>query len=347
MGWHILLGVLVTIVVAFPLVAWFILAPRNLFFTFVKEGTAKIVVRGDKFEKVLIQWEEHTLNKDWNVVMGKEPWHPLGGFRFYGFWPIMDVFIYNFQWTGVKENGEIDPHPKETVDYILLKDDTYWAKVEKAEDAKLLPLDVEIVLTIRIVNPYKALFRVENWLETVVNRTKPAVRDAITLKEYEELIKDKEAVGKTIYERLNGQRLLREFSGRYGVDLRKIEVKEINPPEKYRDDTLKTYLAEKEADQILVLAGARKQEAIILAEGEKIKIETVYGAIKPFRDLGKLLRSLEAMEKSPLAASVTVQAVPGLQEMLRGVFGRPAEAVSSQEFRELKKMVERFIKKKK
>lgn len=228
---------------------WFGLAPRNIFFTFVKEGTAKIVVRGDKFQKVLIQWEGYALDEDWNVVERAARGRFFGGMRLYGFWPFDQIYTYNFQWTGVAENGEIQAHPKKRIDYVLLKDDVYWAKIEKAEDNELLPLDVEVLLTQRVVNPRKALFAIQNWLETIINRTKPAVRDSITLSTYRKLIAEEEAIGEGVYNRLEKRDILKgEFLDRYGVEIRRIEIKSINPEKKFREATLKKWLGEREAE---------------------------------------------------------------------------------------------------
>ena len=60
----------------------------------------------------------------------------------------------------------------------------------------------------------------------------------------------------------------------------------------------------------------------------------MYKAIEQFGDIGKLVRTLEAVEKSSLAASLTVQAVPGLSDVLRGVLGKPADDVTIAELRQ-------------
>jgi regulator of protease activity HflC (stomatin/prohibitin superfamily) len=201
-----------------------------------------------------------------------------------------------------------------------------------------------LILTARVINPYKALFRIENWLEAVVNRIKPFVRDYTTTASYAELIKDAARIGTEIYKRLEEENLLPEFRGDYGVDVKKIEVKSINPPKEYREVTLLKYVAERELEKVVVGANAEKQRIEIVAEGEKARIETVYKAVEKFGDLGQLIRTLEALEQSPLAASVTVQAIPGVQEMLRGVFGKPLETVTPEEFKDLKEKVEKIDK---
>lgn len=394
----ILLGIVIFLAV------WYFLAPNNYFFTFVKEGTAKAVVRADKFEKLLIQYKGFTFDEDWNVVPENiwvkdgiplewtrdnveseveiinesrgelivrektykfsrkkgsengadlieekktlkktlerrvtgakryaEPWHPFGGLRFYGLWPILDIYIYKFSWTGVTEDEKVE-HKEEWLDYILLEDDIYLATINKAEDSKLLPLNLELLLTIRTINPYKALFRVHNWLEAVSNRIKPFTRSYIAKDEYNNWINKKGSLGKELMDEFKRVELLEEFEGRYGLENRAIEVKEINPPEGFLEKTLAPYLADVE-----------KKAIEIHAKAESERIRMVYKVVQDFGDLGKLIRTLESVEKSPLAASLVVQAVPGLSEVLKGVFRKAPEEVTSQEIHELKEMVKKAM----
>lgn len=325
----ILLGIAVLGIGVF-LVIYFVLAPKNLFWTFVQEGTSKVVVRGDKFKQALIQWKGYTLNDDWEVVGGEEKQLFFGGLMFYGWWPLDDIYIYDFTWTSIKENGEPQHHEKEVLDYILLKEDVYWTKVEKAEDMQMLPLDVELILSIRVINPYKALFAIENWLEAVINRIRPAVRNVITQGVYEELIRDKKAIGQKIKSKLQ-RKEIKDFKKTYGVELREVAVKDINPPEDYREETLRKYVAERARDRIETEADA-----------ETLRIERVYKAVQGFGDLGRLIRTLEALEKSPKEGAKWVIPLPGGTEFLRGVFGKAPESVTPQEIKELREMVEKM-----
>jgi len=267
-------GVVVTIVLDFCLI-YFWWARRNLYFTFVPEGRAKIVVRGDAFHKIIIQWKGHKLSKqqqkdakgdvivDINDVIREETsfrqtlferiLRIFGGLRCYGFWPIEDIYLYDFEWVGMKQNGELDPHPKETLDHVLLKDDVYGVLVEQAEDKGLLPLNIRLALTMKIVNPYKALFRVQNWYEMVINRITPYVRDFVTTNTYQEFIQGETRIDKGVMERLIGEGILDEFKNRYGVKLRKIEVKDIDPSKDLdnpiRKATIQKYLAAREGEK--------------------------------------------------------------------------------------------------
>ena len=312
--WRLGISFVLMIIVGFCLV-YFWWAPRNLFFTFVPESRSKIVVRGDAFRKALIQWKDYQLGSQWNVIgfpgAGRSV---FGGLRYYGFWPLDDIYIYDFQWTGIKEDGTIDPHPKETLDFILLKDDIYGLKEEKAEDKNLLPLDITVALTIRIVNPYRALFNVQNWLETVYNRVRPYIRDFITTDTYENFIKNPARMGIQIQTRLEEEKILNEFWQRYGVDIRKIEVKDIDPGKEYRDISLAKYLAEKEREKIEIQAEAEKNRLKIVADGEANRILRVYKEVEKHGELGKFIRALEALEKSPEKGTKWV--VPFPEELL-------------------------------
>lgn len=318
------------------LLAYFVLAPNNCFFTFVHEGTVKFVVKGDAFQKCLIQWKGHTFDDGWNIVEGEER-HLLGGFRYYGLWPILDIYIYEFRWMGVTEEGK-EQVKREWIDFMIVRDDVYLCKIPDAEDLDKLHLDFQVFLTIRITNPYKAKYAVQRWLETILNRIQPLLRQYIAQYRYEDLLKMKHEMGGKMGKELEKAGLLGEkgeFYKRYGVDVRAVEVRQINPPEDYRKETLKKFVAERE-----------KEATVVRAEAEVERLARIYSKIQEFGDLGKLIRTLEAAEKSPLAASLTIQAIPGLPEILRGVFGRSIEAVTSQEFRELREMIERLLKEK-
>ncbi|HOK35572.1 MAG: SPFH domain-containing protein [Candidatus Pacebacteria bacterium] len=287
------------------LVVYFYLAPRNLFFTFVTEGTCKIILKGRSFHKILIQYKGHTLDKDFNVIEGEER-HLLGGLRYYGIWPLCDVAIYPFGWTNMTIEGKIEKHPKKIIDYVLLKDDVYWAEIENAEDINLLPLFIGVTYTIRICNPYKAKFNVQNWLETVLNQTIPVIRDIITKDSYENWIKQMNDIGNIIFK--EAENIISDIREKYGVEISRIQIRNIDPPKEIRDKTLASYLAEQ-----------KKRAKIIEAEAEEERIKKVYNAIREIPD-GISIRTLEALEKSPEKGNKVIIPIPGVLDKIGNKF---------------------------
>lgn len=320
------------------------LAPENRWFTFIKEGTAKVVVRGDADKKTLIRFKGHTLTKTGSVAKGNPGRHMLGGLVFYScFWPLDDIAIYRFEWTGVTQGGEVEFHPEKWLDYVLLKDDVYYTKVTGAEDKELLPLELELVLTMRVINPSKALFKVQNWLETVLNRIGPAVRDIVTEKAYKEWIMEKSVLGDKVYEKT--EEIRKEFLERYGVDLRKIQVKDIIPPKEYLEATLKQYMAERQREAVVVEADAEAKRKERVAEGEARRIGIVYEKIQEFGDMGKVVRVLESLEKSTGEGGGKWIVPFNIADLFKGVLTslhevpppeeiKPLEAIPPESFRE-------------
>jgi len=108
--------------------------------------------------------------------------------------------------------------------------------------------------------------------------------------------------------------LRQEFEKEYGFKVEAIEISKIDPAPEWREATLRETLAKRNREAVLVEADA-----------ESRRIEKVYGQIAQQGSTGKLIRTLEAVEKSPLAASLAVQAIPGVQEVMRGVFEQRGE----------------------
>ena len=335
-------GIAGAIGLAIFLLAWFQLAPRNLFLTFVSEGTAKIIVKGDQFSKCLIQWKGHTLDSEWNVIAEdtthKEPWHPFGGLRFCGIWPIWDVFFYQLRWNDIHRSeeraGRIEQvrfHDEE-LDYVLLRADVYWTKLTKAETTpgteatpeagERIPLDVEFNVTMQVTNPYKAAFVAPpNWVENVMVRLDAVLRGFVARHTLDQLLAIRGGGGEaatTIWSELGEhpfiQHTLREDWGIL-IPENGIQIKDIGIPA-----DVQAAAQARRTEQLK--AEGERQKVIIGAEAEATRINTVYGAIER-QPAGRLIRMYEALEKSPLAASVVVQAVPGLQGILSDVFQRP------------------------
>jgi len=292
-----------------------VLAPKNIFFTIVKEGTAKTIVRGGKFRKVLIQWEKCTLDQeDWNVVdvvdVDKKHRRKLrlfGGLHFFWFWPLDRIYTYNFEWKGLESDG-ITPHPykEELLDNIFLKQYVYYSEVKEAEDVDRLPLDIYYVLTIRIQNPYKALFKVHKWLNVVFGRIAPEIRNVIAQKPYEKLITDLEGLTnelkKNIKEPKNGMAegdakgIIDTLKDQYGVEVLDVKVLDIDPPKEQREATLLEFKAKQEQKQIQIRANAERVKRTTEAQGEANAIRKVSKAqaerFKVFKEVDPELAAL-------------------------------------------------------
>lgn len=268
------------------IVLLYFLAKNNLFFTFVEEGTAKAILKYGKFHRIIMSYEGYDLNDDWDVIPKSGKKTRLGGLKWVGIPFIHSVYQYNFKWVSFEQEekeGKLVQkaisHEKE-IDYIIVQDDIYYTFVREAEAKGMVPLDIDALLTIRVLNPYKALFRVQDWLETTLNQFKPVLVGYTGQKLFEELVEAQKQVGDTIHELLKISQIDENLEEDYGIHLKKIGIVNIDPAgergKKYVEAASKEWEAKKEAQ----------------------RLDNIYKQIEEYGDTGLFLRAIEGIEEA-------------------------------------------------
>lgn len=301
------------------------LGKHNIVFAFVDEGTAKAIKRFGQFKRCVIAYKGYSLNpesldvtpdaasfpqKEKKDQRGKErklriwpKW--LGGLRFVGI-PFVDVVhAYNFRWTSfeqtAKEKKEVGGvitgrgesifefvHTEKIIDYIILRDDVYPLVLKEIELEGMVPVDITLLLLIRIKNPYKALFRTQNWLETTENRISSLFRSYIRKEKdgegmtFEKLTAYAEKMEKEDVEDpfLEETGLGHSLEEEYGVKVKKVGLVSVS--------------ASGKRGEAYVAAASKKWEAS--REVDRLKEE--WGKIVEFGEPGLFIRLMEAIEKS-------------------------------------------------
>jgi regulator of protease activity HflC (stomatin/prohibitin superfamily) len=326
------------------------MARNHFFFTMVNEGTAKAIVRFGQFDRIIMSYRDHHLTVEWDVQNDHpsdgspvtfapehrmDTWlrmHGYGGLRWVGLPFMYSVYHYNFQWISERQGStggltivsveavkDVYFPRDERMAHILLKDDTYVLVLDSAEDKEMIPLTVRTLLTVRIANPYKALFRTEQWLETVENQLKSTLRKYVHLNTFKQLAGRKETFEREADDILNEelpdspthQKRGDWIEERWGVRIKSIGLINITPGgkrgEAYEESAAKQYQAEREAERIVTIARADAKRIATLAEAEAGKIERiataeserikkVTAALKDGGDIALTLRALEAVE---------------------------------------------------
>lgn len=267
---------------------WLLLLPVVfLRFTLVQEGTAKIVVRFKGFQKCVMRWKGYKLDKQWNVVKGEKI--EIGGLRFVGFWPIDTNYRYKFRWQGIEmaEGREKIEFHERVIDYILVKPDVYWTKIEAAETTppERIPIDIEWLITAKVINPYKALFEAPpNWLENILSRLNALFRAWTALKTIDEILELKKEPQK-LWNEFKDDPLIKFFKEEWGIEILEggIQIRDVNIPKEYARAAARQREMELEARGIaaetvgtvismLAMARRRSDESIEKAE-ERIRKE--------------------------------------------------------------------------
>ncbi|MBN2197794.1 hypothetical protein JW698_01185 [Candidatus Wolfebacteria bacterium] len=300
-GTYIGFGVIGVVVIIFVIIGLvYFLAKNNIIWTLAQEGRVKAIMQFNRFRKLVMSYEDHVLDPEtWDIKENvssklKKKFFSRLGLKLVGVPFIHSVYTYPFRWTSFEQgenNGVLIQKTishDELLDYILVQDDVYYSFIREAETRDMVPVDLDLLLTIRIVNPYKALFRVQNWLEATQNQLKPVLRSYISDNSFSELIIRKEGLGREAENLLTTRDLGSYLERHYGVRIKKVGIVRIDPSGErgkiYQEAASKQWEAEKESEKIRTLADVEVE-----------RIGKVYGKIEEFPD-GLSIKMMETIQ---------------------------------------------------
>lgn len=183
----------------------------------------------------------------------------MRGVYWVGIPPFYKIYSYRFRWASFEQkydekSGTLITRPvttEKTLRYITLKDDIYNMTVESAETSEVIPLNIEIALTVNITNPRKALFKIEKWLEVVINQVGAKIRKFVGTQGYFQLIQAKDQEKNLLdysSEKLLSDRKLEFIITAirliYGVNIKRVQIKEINPATKEAEEFIRASIQE-------------------------------------------------------------------------------------------------------
>ncbi len=230
-----------------------------------------------------------------------------------------EIHTYNFQWTTLRQKqvaGELVDEfyfqdlsdSKDAtgppIDYIDVLDDIFWARIKGCETNDPIPVDITFGMTIRVVNPYKALFRIEQWLESTINRAMPSVRAWVAQIPYITAIKKDETTEREKDAILTKTGIDEYIERHWGVRIKGLNIKNIDPADgQIRDATTAEYRA------------TTKAKAMVAeARGEAKAFTTVAKAIQkePMGETILTARTLQRMSENPAATIVHANKMSGV-----------------------------------
>jgi len=319
---EILLGILIGLVLSSPF--WpYLLAQFDLFFTFVKEGEAKIVVAGQSYVKTILSLSGYIVARDGTIVTGtpwwKSPFERWFGTYWVGIPPFRKIFSYQLRWTTyqpkVAGGGKEPVVRRETLRSTFVKDKVYYGKADNVETDEGLPLEVEFLVTLRVVNPYKAIFLISNWVETVIDRTTQQARVYIGTKTYQQLLQEETFEPSKGFSGYMATALEQVILDAYGVRFVSCDILSIDPPVSYRETTTRLYTAQRNAEAIVTQAEAEATATKVKGYAEAVAITA-----KGQAEATALETRVAAFKKGPAAAKALLNAEVGKAQGVGPVF---------------------------
>jgi regulator of protease activity HflC (stomatin/prohibitin superfamily) len=226
-------------------------------FVMVEEGTAKAITSFGRFQKIIFEWQGHSMDRNWSVKKSEEveakerrrsSGRLIGGLYFY-FWPFQKIHEYSHRWYDIRlrPGGKIEVEfhefqDKNLFNLVLLKPAVYATKIFQVETAppERIPLDVIALITLRINNPYRFLFVAPPTpIEDILSRMNAMIRAMITGIKLDDLLGMK---GESLWSRgdpkslLGENKLINETLNKWGVSLadKGIEIQDVGIPDEYQ-----------------------------------------------------------------------------------------------------------------
>lgn len=358
------------------------LAKRQTLVAFCKDGRAKVVVgRGGKFKHVIMVYTGYHLNDprkswydpnipDWERVEDEKgktyddrPWFMREADVYWvGIPPFRKIYWYPFEWNEIRVNPATKMEEvwarKAKTDFVYIKPFTYATVMGKVENFEGIPLEIVYKSTIAIVNPFKTLFRVVDWLTTVNSHTNREAKNFIGGSTYDEL-KNEEAARKSgksgnfslpmvaLTDRLNDDKpdaIDCGLRARYGVEIETSDLQSFDPPPEMRDATVQKYKKQQEGEGIEALAASQARATVMQAKaaaradvlqgiGRASALRSRLKALSGSGRMGELVIQMEAVMAQGAGSKIIWANNPiaplvsefGLAEMLQELKITPAQ----------------------
>jgi regulator of protease activity HflC (stomatin/prohibitin superfamily) len=129
-----------------------------------------------------------------------------------------------------------------------------------------ISLVVDGVLYLKVLDPYKASYGVDNYVYAVMQLAQTTMRSEIGKIELDKTFEDREVLNVNIVSQIN------EASAPWGVQVLRYEIKDIEPPRTVLDAMERQMKAEREKRAVILESEGERQSAINVAEGQKRSI---------------------------------------------------------------------------
>ncbi len=144
-----------------------------------------------------------------------------------------------------------------------LKEHAYDVPSQAAITRDNISLVVDGVLYLKVLDPYKASYGVDNYVYAVTQLAQTTMRSEIGKIELDKTFEEREALNINIVAQIN------DASEPWGVQVLRYEIKDIEPPRTVLEAMERQMKAEREKRAFILESEGARQSAINVAEGDK------------------------------------------------------------------------------
>ncbi|MQA83108.1 MAG: SPFH/Band 7/PHB domain protein [Streptosporangiales bacterium] len=126
-----------------------------------------------------------------------------------------------------------------------------------------LAVSVDTVISFEVTDPKAATYGVANFVTAMEQQSITTLRNVIVGMDLERTLSSRDQINEELHRKLN------EVGSGWGIRIKRVELKAIDPPPSMQDAMEKQMRADRERRAALAAAEGEKQSSILSAEGEK------------------------------------------------------------------------------
>jgi regulator of protease activity HflC (stomatin/prohibitin superfamily) len=126
-----------------------------------------------------------------------------------------------------------------------------------------LTVSIDTVIYFQVNDPVAATYEIANYIQAVEQLTMTTLRNIVGGMDLEETLTSRESINSGL------AAVLDEATGRWGIKVKRVEIKSIDPPVSIKDAMEKQMRADRDKRALILTAEGQRQSAILTAEGNK------------------------------------------------------------------------------
>ncbi len=126
-----------------------------------------------------------------------------------------------------------------------------------------LTVDIDTVIFFQITDPIAATYEISNHIQAIEQLTMTTLRNVVGGMDLEQTLTSRESINSGL------SAVLDETTGRWGIKVKRVEIKGIDPPPSIKDAMEKQMRADRDKRAFILTAEGQRQSAILTAEGNK------------------------------------------------------------------------------
>lgn len=223
-----------------------------------------------------------------------------------------------FAETDVSGNLMVRTHQIERID---LREQVFNFPSQNVITRDNVTIEIDALLYFKIIDPVKAVYEIANLPNAIEKLTQTTLRSVIGEMDLDECLASRETINTKLRTHLD------EITDKWGVDVTRVELQDINPPRDIQEAMEKQMRAERDRRAVILTAEGAKQAKILEAQGFReaaiLKAQGDADARKTLAQgekeaIALVSGSIAKLTKDPTTYMIATRYIEALKEMVSG-----------------------------